>query len=384
MIFVYRQFLYLLKIILFRPVPLFEDNNRILLIRMDAIGDYILFRNYIKLLAESKRFHGKKITFVANSSWMDIANMLDATYIDKFIWIDRRKYQRNLIYRYKKLKIISSNSYEAVISPVYSRDFFYSDWVSYIVSAKEKICSAGDNSNMTAIQRKISSTWFTTVVPVKPDIMFEFNRNKEFFEYVLGEKLAISKPGIVLERNMQKSRLPKNYAVLFIGAGEKYRKWPIESFVQIAQLLKKKYGFEIVLCGGADDQDESSIFSTKFNGEYSDLVGKTNLVELMYVISNCGLILSNETSVPHMAVALNVRNIFVIYNGKHFGRFTPYPSVITTDYHVIFHPVIESEINSSCKLSHDYGDGSKLDINNISIDLVENRISSILSSVEPA
>ena len=82
-----------------------------------------------------------------------------------------------------------------------------------------------------------------------------------------------------------------------------------------------------------------------FKDEYIDLVGKTSLVDLLHVIYNGNLIIANETSAPHFAVALEVANIFVISNGNHYGRFTPYPNDVTKSYHAIYHPKIEKDVD---------------------------------------
>jgi len=86
------------------------------------------------------------------------------------------------------------------------------------------------------------------------------------------------------------------------------------------------------------------------------------------------MIVSNETFIPHMAVALGLKNIFVISNGNHFGRFIPYPSEITVSYFPIYHPEIEKNLENYKILSNTYGYGSKLDINEISPEDVIDKI----------
>lgn len=55
---------------------------------MLAIGDYILFRNFIKVIKESERYKNYSFTLLGNKIWKDIAEEYDNEYIDKFIWID--------------------------------------------------------------------------------------------------------------------------------------------------------------------------------------------------------------------------------------------------------------------------------------------------------
>ena len=350
----------------------------LLLIRLDAIGDYVLFRNYIEILKKSEKYKDFNITLLGNSAWKSLSEELDSEFVDNFIWLDRNKFNKDLIYRYIKLKEIVSNSYEVVLSPVYSREFFYGDAIIKLINAKEKIGSIGDVSNIRKWQKNISDEYYDVLVPAKSELMFEFNRNKEFFENLLGEKLDIKKPYIDLIPKKLNFELPQKYAILFIGASASYRKWSIEKFASIGKHLKGKYGYEILLCGGPTDSEDAKEFSGYFKEKYIDLVGKTSLVELLAVIYNGNLMIANETSAPHFAVSLEMTNIFVIYNGNHYGRFTPYPKDIAPNYHVIYHPIIEKDIENYKKLSNSYGYGSNLDINEISFENVKIKIDEIL------
>ena len=352
-------------------------NNTLLLIRLDAIGDYVLFRNYIEVLKNSAKHKEYKITLVGNIAWKSIAQELDSEFIDKFIWVDRAKFEKNPFYRYKKLKKIVQNGYEIVLNPTYSRGFFVDDSIVKIVNAREKIGSIGDLSNIKKWQKSISNKYYTKLIPAKNEIMFEFYRHREFFENLLNEKIDLQKPFIKLEPKKLDFKLPKKYAILFIGASVKFRKWDIKNFTKVGEFLKENYGYDILLCGAPSDKEDAKEFKKYAKYDYIDLVGKTSLVDLLYVIYNGNLMISNETSAPHFAVALEMTNVFVIYNGNHYGRFTPYPKEVSSSYHPIYHPEIEKDLDDYKKLSNSYGFGSKLDISDIAVEQVKNKIKCI-------
>jgi len=353
-------------------------NNSLLLIRLDAIGDYVLFRNFIKLLKVSEEYKGHKITLVGNSAWKTLALELDTEFVGNFIWLDRRKFTNDFIYRYKKLKEITSQGYEIVLNPAFSREYFFGDNIVRLTTSENKIGSIGDLSNIKIWQKRISDKYYNQLIAADSNIMFEFSRNKEFLENLLQYKLAITKPNIVLNDKVLKFDLPEKYAILFIGGSADFRKWDIENFSRIARYLKDKYGYSIVLCGGPNDREEAIKFSHIFNNDYIDLVGKTSLIDLLYIIYNGNLMIANETSAPHFAVALEMTNIFVISNGNHYGRFTPYPQNICENYHVVYHPEIEKDTNRYKELCGLYSFGSKLNINDISVTCVENKLDDML------
>ncbi|MCF6775587.1 glycosyltransferase family 9 protein [Thiotrichales bacterium 19X7-9] len=349
----------------------------LLVIRLDAIGDYVLFRNYLNELKRDDKYKDYSITLLGNIVWKELSEVLDQPIVDKFIWLDRKKFAKNLYYRYRILKEITATGYEVVIQPTYSREYYFGDNIVKLITANEKIASVGDYSNISKVEKNKSDKYYTTLLPSKEKIVFEFERNKEFFNYLLNQHCTLERPMINLESGQLKLQLPGKYAILFIGANAKYRKWCVDKFLSIGDFLINQYGYDVVVCGGPNDCEDSKIFD---ESKYINLVGKTTLLELLYVILNADCLVSNETSAPHFAVALGVKNVFVVSNGNHYGRFTPYPATITENYHVVFPPEIEKIQHNYSELVFAFGQGSTLDVNGIQPDIVKEKIDRVLSS----
>ena len=372
----------LIKLILFFITDSFISKkaikkNALLLIRLDAIGDYVLFRNFIEIL--KNEYKDYKITLVGNVAYKSIATEFDKEFIESFIWIDTNQFEKYPLYRYKKLKEIAKQGYEIVINPTYSRAYFKDDAIVKVLSSDNKIGSIGDLSNIKQWQKNMSDKYYSKLVKANRELLFEFYRNREFFENLFDKKLDIQKPSIKLPNKKLDFDLPQNYVILFIGASASFRKWSIENFVKIGAFLKKEYGYEIVLAGGPTDIEDAKKFQSIAEYEYVDMVGKTSLVDFLHIIYNGNLMIANETSAPHFAVALEMTNVFVISNGNHYGRFTPYPKSVSENYHVIYHPEIEKDLDDYKKLSNSYGYGSNLDINDISIEKVKEKIGEVLN-----
>ena len=62
----------------------------ILIIRLDAIGDYVLFRNFIEILKKNKKYKDYKISLLGNIDWKDLSIDLDSEYIEEFFWLERK------------------------------------------------------------------------------------------------------------------------------------------------------------------------------------------------------------------------------------------------------------------------------------------------------
>jgi ADP-heptose:LPS heptosyltransferase len=372
---------------LLTTIPLLNKKGKIIpktiiLIRLDAIGDYILFRNFIKILKNSEKYKNYKIILIGNIIWKDITETFDKEFINEFIWINVKKFTINPIYRYAILKKIIKKGCEIVINPTYSRVFYTDDNIVKLINAKEKIGSMGDLSNIKKWQRIISNKYYTKLLPTKNDIIFEFYRNKEFFDNLLNKNIRIIKPSLHLKEEQITLNLPKKFSILFIGASSKFKKWEIRKFVAIGKFLKETFGYDIVLCGGPTDLKDAKQFGNFADYEYLDLVSQTTLIEFINVIYKGSLMISNDTSAPHLAVSLNKTNIFVLYNGNHFGRFVPYPKEICQGYHPIYHPYIKENINDYKKISNRYTYKSELDINDISVEIVKKEINKVLKNIK--
>ncbi len=60
-----------------------SDNKSILIVRLDAIGDYILFRNYLEIIKNT--FKNYRVILAGNITWKNIAEELDREFVDEFI-----------------------------------------------------------------------------------------------------------------------------------------------------------------------------------------------------------------------------------------------------------------------------------------------------------
>src|SRR5690606_18398655 len=62
--------------------------KRLLIIKIDAIGDYILFRNYLEILHQSERFKDYEIELLGNDAWKDLTWQYDSNLISKYWFIN--------------------------------------------------------------------------------------------------------------------------------------------------------------------------------------------------------------------------------------------------------------------------------------------------------
>ncbi len=359
-----------------------SGRKSLLLIRLDTIGDYVIFRNFIEILKKSEKYKDFSITLCGNIIFKELAEGLDSGLIDRFVYIDKKKFLKSGAYKFQKLKEIHKQDYETLLHPTYSREFYFGDYITKKTPAKEKIGSECDLSNIEHDMKPVADKYYTRLIPAKKEILFEFYRNREFFETLLGTKLDITKPFINTESIVTKLTPLKKYVVIFPGAGAKFRQWDTAKFAAVADYIYSKYGYEILLTGSKNDgKIAREIISKTKCAKIANVCGKIKLPELAKIISKSEFLIAGDTGAYHIGVAVNAK-VICISNGNHFGRFVPYPKEIYDRVLYIYPDAITEKLDDCDYLISQYGFGSKLDINNIRAEDVFNLVDKIITMPE--
>ncbi len=112
-----------------------------------------------------------------------------------------------------------------------------------------------------------------------------------------------------------------DFVCLHPGARDPKRRWPLEDFMQIGEALAAK-GFRIVLTGTGEEAEQTSLLRGRLGASCLDLAGQTSLGALGGLLKNARLLISNDTGVSHLAVALRVPSV-VIFSGSDPRRWAP-------------------------------------------------------------
>jgi len=354
-----------------------KEQKTVLVVNLATIGDYILFRNFLQYVKEEYNEH--RVVLCGNIIWRELSEHFDNPYVDEFIWVDVHKFVVKLLYRFSILKRVRIYSYDVALHPCYSRSFFLGDQIIKNVMAKEKIGSKCEKSAFYFFKRLTSDRYYTKLINTPDENIFEFDRYKIFFENVVQAKLPVNKPRLplLLIKNPVEE---KRYAVIVPGAGAKFRQWRPENFAEIIRFLWKELSLISVLIGSKDEVmiGERVLHHCKANNVIN-MMGKLSLLESTRIIQDSVVVISNDTGMAHVAVALN-KNLLCISNGNHFGRFAPYPSEIYDKAYYFFPPEIATDYSKHENVKEKYRYNSNLDINSISPDIVKTKIAAILSS----
>ncbi len=124
-----------------------------------------------------------------------------------------------------------------------------------------------------------------------------------------------------LEQLRQLYHLQKNYICIHPGSRKSDRRWPVESFAQVADGLAA-LGLQIVLTGSKDESRLTAATALHMKSPAVDLGGKTSLGALGALISKARLVLSNDTGISHVANAVKAPSV-ILFSVPDMDRWAP-------------------------------------------------------------
>ena len=359
------------------------NSKRILVVRLDAIGDYILFRNYLPYIKEYAREKKYKITFLGNNIYKEIAEAYDSKFVDDFIWVNPKILQSNLFnFKLEKIKLIVKlklNRFDILINSVHSRTTETDKFISAL-GCKFLIGSLGDKTNFNTVNDfELSKNNYDQLINVDDISHFEFFRNRTFFKNLFPE-FSIN-PSLSLPAILNKKSKERNI-VIFPGAGSILRRWDPGNFAAIINSIGDVFDwakFNFLIIGSFEEKNIALEIKEKIKSgiRYQDMAGSLNLVQIVDLIANSFLLISNETSAVHIAAAVQTTTI-CISNGNHFARFNPYgPKVSKVIYTVYPNEDFYNEAFIK-ELIYKSAYQSDFDINSITVDRVKSKAFEII------
>lgn len=316
-----------------------SDKQRILIIRTDEIGDYVLFRNTLSVYRSF--FKNADITLAGNLIWKDIAEKYDRNEIDNFVWIDKKKYfsSEDITYRYDLIRELRSKAYSTVILPVFSPE----------KCGLDLFLRCGANTGYT-IRNEQANLWHELIHESKDrethfinvNETFEFYKNVEFVN-----KISASKSDVKFE--LRETAKKADRIIIAPGASRKEKQWATANFAElIDQLAVHAPETEFILTGSASEIPISAAIKSGISSDIKlkDETGKLGLTTFISLIGGSKLVITNDSSPVHIAAAMNIP-VVTTHRGDHYGRFLPYPKTLSKSVHVIYPPEFQKNNVSS-------------------------------------
>jgi ADP-heptose:LPS heptosyltransferase len=308
--------------------PAKRKQNETLIVRVDRLGDFILWIDAAQALARSLQRGGVRTTLLANDQWADWARELHI--FDEVIAVDVRRFSSSLRYRLRTEIQLRRRGFSEAIQPTYTRHWVSGDALIRTCGARERIGSAGEPGHKGPFHRPLGDRWYTRLIPAAPGCLMEIDRNAEFLSALLSEpipaRIADLRASVQFApapavREVIEREIP--YFVLIPGASQAGKRWPIASFLEIAARLHSSTGWNAIVCGGAEDYELGETLGRRPNGAIINLVGKTTIADLVTILLHARIVVGNDTASIHLAAAVKTPAVCVLGGGQ-FSRFLPY------------------------------------------------------------
>lgn len=296
-----------------------SPQNRVLIVRLDEIGDFVLWLDAARTLVSHYRAQGYTVVLLGNQVW---ASWADEMCLADEIWaVDTNRFFHHLAYRWHWLRRLRQAGFSIAVLPTLTPKY---------ILGESAIRASGSPVRMGAASRTASfcGQWrdrlFSRVIPVADDSVMELRRNAEFMR---GLGMVDFKARLPIIPSPLSARLSvdfpdKPYVVIFPVASWYGREWEASKFAEIGHRLIAR-GLQVVLAGGKADRACADELAKGLHGKAFDLVGKTSLGDLAELLRGADAVISNETSAVHIGAAVRTPVVCVM-GGGHYGRFAPY------------------------------------------------------------
>ena len=298
--------------------------KKLLIIKPDSIGDFVIFSGYLKYIR--KYFSDYEILMVVRNTVKDIA-LMDKS-VDEVISFDRTKFEKDRKYSLSFITELKNLKAEIVLHPVFSRDII-GDFLSLNSGAKKVFGFKGDSLNMLWDIKLGNDKKYDVLVNIPKNVKLEIKRLAYFLKYfdknmpsfVLPEDYANNNIIGIAKKLLKNLNVNGNFIAVSPFPSSSIRSWPLKKW----QAVFNYFGNErFIILGSEKDKHLADYLKNNawMKNVYS-LCGETGLPEIYGILKLSKLHLCVETSLLHIATAVGKKSV-CIAGGGHYGRFFPY------------------------------------------------------------
>jgi len=146
---------------------------------------------------------------------------------------------------------------------------------------------------------------------------------KIFTEDVINE-VASTEPNLIIKKT--ENDLDRNFKHICLGisASGPTKRWNINNYIKLADKINKEIKCKFYLAGGKNDIDLINKFKNSNVVKNSVSFEKLSIRETLPIIKNMNLMISNDTSWSHIAVALKVKTLTLFMDSPvmAYGRYS--------------------------------------------------------------
>ena len=285
-----------------------EELKNILIVKLSAIGDVIHALPVSYAIKET--FPDSKITWVVEPPAYDLLKMNPC--VDKIILFEKKKFKTfggffEKFFPFRKE--LQAEKYDAVLD---LQGLFKSAAIAFFANANIKlgICNMREMSDKISkpvigehAQGHIVERYLDTARAIGCRV------NNVTFPIEIPREEIYNARAIMKEAGLDEN---KPYVVFAIGANWTNKRWRTDFFAELGDWLYKLKVTPVIIGGGQTDFKRAADIYALMEKSPVNLVNKTNLPQLAYVLENARLVIGGDTGPVHLAAGLKIRTLMLM------------------------------------------------------------------------
>lgn len=305
------------------PIPAAID--RVLVIRLDGLGDWILTSAFLRELR--RLYPAARITLVCNAEIAALAET--CPYIDEHVaftlrprplpldqvgaWRDARRFARRL----------GGRGFDLAIMPRWDIDAECAQAIAYYLGIPLRVGFGPQVSPLKAIKNFGFDRLLTHAVPAGDDC-HETALSLDVLRALGGEPESDrleawpSREDRAAAAAIITAAFPgiddaSPLVSLALGASLDRKRWPVERYAAVAQDLIDQHNARILVLGSGVDQSAARAVVARCHrgGRVVDLAGQLSVNETLAVMERSALFIGNDSGPAHMAAAMGIPVIMI-------------------------------------------------------------------------
>ncbi|MFH1246726.1 MAG: glycosyltransferase family 9 protein [Candidatus Liptonbacteria bacterium] len=313
-------------------------NKRLLIVYLQSIGDVIVFTSVLQHYRAA--FPGKKIYLLAKDG-LGVEKFVQP-FVDEVINVNYRGFVANPFYGFRLVSHLRRIGFHTVINQDHSPVEIIGKMITVSLQAEYTIGYEGAgilfrepyDANMAyGVNFSVQKLYpkFSRIVPsldkqaALKSISFKsvIEHYIYYFKQITGKTmhdfatcLSIGPADERVIQNLLSERglSVNHYAVINLGSNATWRNWPVERFAKVSIIFSEKH-IPVVLIGAEHQKYLAQEFKRAYKEKVEDFVGILTLQQSFALIKNCFIVLTNDTSTVHAAVALRKPSLCIVGRG---------------------------------------------------------------------
>ncbi|OGW74810.1 MAG: hypothetical protein A2Z72_06010 [Omnitrophica bacterium RBG_13_46_9] len=317
--------------------------KRILVVRLDSIGDLVLTTPFLRELRRNSP--GSFITLIVDPRALNLVDI--CPYVDEVLTYDWRA--RGSFKKLKKcFRAVNFSAFnlwekrfDLAITPRWGTDYYHGSFLAYISGARDRI---GYSEYTSADKRRLNRGYDNFITHLITDgpheatrfcgvsdcgvpfreapqyrwhtVKHEVVRNLDVIKFLgrepSGDDLELwieDSDKVFAGEILRKYEVKSGEALVCFGVGSQEPKkiWPIGYFADLGAWLIKEYGVRILLLGNEQEKPLGERMEKDLKeGPVINMIGNTTLRRAAALIKHCKAYIGNDNGLMHISAAMGI------------------------------------------------------------------------------